>query len=158
MTPIEVTPELFEIFLINVSVAILCGSVIGAERQLRAKPAGLRVCVLVVLTTAFFVTIGIEIAGEGGDVGRVLSSVITGVGFLGAGVIFRGSEQVSGITTATLIWALAAIGATIGFGYPGVAVVATLIVMGALALIDFAEHLFPPLRRKPEPRTGHSGR
>ena len=154
MTPAEVPPEFIQIFVVNVAVAILCGGMIGLERQLRGKPAGLRVCILVVLTTAFFVTIAREIEPDGQGHIRVLSSITTGVGFLGAGVIFRGGAQVSGITTATLIWGLAAVGCTIGFGYPGVAIIAILTVIGVLGLIDLAEHIFPKLHKtleaKPE--------
>ena len=79
---------------------------------------------------------------------RVLAGVVTGVGFLGAGVIFRGAGKVSGITTATLIWALAAIGCTIGFGFPWIAISATIFIMIVLGLVDVAEHLFPRLRRE----------
>ncbi len=145
MNPAEVPPEFIQAFAVNVAVAVLCGGMIGLERQLRGKPAGLRVCILVVLTTSFFVTIAKEIDPGGQGHIRVLSSIITGVGFLGAGVIFRGGAQVSGITTATLIWGLAAVGTTIGFGYPGVALVAIFVVIGVLGLIDIAERYFPRL-------------
>ncbi|MDJ0994943.1 MAG: MgtC/SapB family protein [Dinoroseobacter sp.] len=143
---VEVTPELFQEFVVNVTVAILCGGLIGLERQLRGKPAGLRVCILVVLTTALFVTLAAELAVSASDQLRVMASVISGVGFLGAGVIFSRGARVSGITTATLIWMLAAVGCTIGFGYPYVAALATIIVMSVLALIDVAEALVPRLK------------
>ena len=146
------TDEFFQIFVVNVAVAVLCGGMIGLERQLRGKPAGLRVCIIVVLTTAFFVTIGVRITPEGTDPTRVLASVITGVGFLGAGVIFSQGGRIQGITTASLIWALASIGVTIGFGFPGVAIVATLIVISALVIVDWAEWQFPRLRREYEPK------
>lgn len=147
MDPADITPELFQVFIINVSVAILCGGAIGLERQLRQKPAGLRVCILVVMTTAFFITIAQELGSDTSGTLRVLSSIITGVGFLGAGVIFSQGGRVQGITTASLIWALAAVGVTIGLGYPGTALSATFVVMGVLALVDWVEWMFPRLAR-----------
>ncbi len=101
--PNEITDELFQIFVTNVVVAVICGGMIGLERQLSGEPAGLRVCIVVVLTTAFFITIGKHVTHEGSDATRVLSAVITGVGFLGAGVIFSQGGRIQGITTASLI-------------------------------------------------------
>lgn len=150
MTELDlVTPSFLHQFFVNVSAAALCGSLIGAERQLRGKPAGLRVCILVVFTSAFFITVAREIAPD--DAVRVLSSLVTGVGFLGGGVIFSQGGKISGITTATLIWALAAIGATIGFGFPLAALIATIVVIGALAMVDFLEYKFPKLKKEHEP-------
>jgi hypothetical protein len=72
----------------------------------------------VVLTTALFVTLGKSSTQAVGDPSRVVTGIVTGVDFLGAGVIFSQGGRAQGITTAALIWALAAIGVTIGFGYP----------------------------------------
>lgn len=146
----EITPaEFFQAFIVHVAVAIACGGVIGAERQLRGKNVGLRVCILIVLTSAFFVTIAMEVGGPE-EATRVLASLVTGVGFLGAGVIFSQGGKVQGITTATLIWALAAIGAVIGFGHPWTAAAATITVVGVMVLVDAIEAKFPELRREHE--------
>lgn len=153
MTPDIDPQEFFSVVAMNVSIAILCGGTIGLERQLRSKAVGLRVCMLVVLITSFFVTIGVEMSEDAGGALRVLSSVITGIGFLGAGVILSQGGKVQGITTATLIWALAGVGAVIGFGYGWVAILATLVVMGVLGLSDLLEYLFPALRRGSEDHT-----
>lgn len=153
MTPDIDPQEFFSVVAMNVSIAILCGGTIGLERQLRSKAVGLRVCMLVVLITSFFVTIGVEMSDDTGGALRVLSSVITGIGFLGAGVILSQGGKVQGITTATLIWALAGVGAVIGFGYGWVAILATLVVMGVLGLSDLLEYLFPALRRGSEDHT-----
>ena len=88
--------DFFQLFVVNVAVAFACGGAIGLERQIRGKPAGLRVCLIVVLTSAFFITIGREVTPEGGDPTRVLAAVITGVGFLGAGLIFSQGGKVRG--------------------------------------------------------------
>ncbi len=135
---------------LNILAAILCGGMIGAERQLRGKRVGLRVCMLITITASFYVTMAVEIAPDNGS--RVLASIISGIGFLGAGVIFAQDGRVSGITTATLIWALAAIGACIGFGYPVAAIVATLVIMGILGLVDFLETTFDRLSKEHDPK------
>ena len=100
------------------------------------------------LTTALFVTLGDAATDSAGDPSRVVAGIVTGVGFLGGGVIFAHGRRIQGVTTASLIWALAAIGVTIGYGYPVTAIVTTSIVLGVLTLIDWAERRFPRLRRE----------
>ena len=134
--------------MLDVLLAMICGGVIGLERQLRGKPAGLRTCIIIVLTTSLFVTLGVSATEGAGDPSRVITGIVTGVGFLGAGVIFSQGGRVQGITTAALIWTLAAIGITIGFGYPITAMITTALIMGIILLIDLAERQFPQLRRK----------
>jgi putative Mg2+ transporter-C (MgtC) family protein len=134
---------MFNRMMVDILVAVLCGGAIGLERQLRRRPAGLRVCIIVTLTTALFVTLGQAAAAPGSDPVRIMSAIVTGVGFLGGGVIFSYSGRVQGLTTASLIWALAAIGMTIGLGYPVTAIVATVLFMLLLLLIDLAERRFP---------------
>jgi putative Mg2+ transporter-C (MgtC) family protein len=134
--------------MLDVLVALICGGAIGLERQLRGKSAGLRTCIIIVLTTSLFVTLGVSATEGAGDPSRVVTGIVTGVGFLGGGVIFSYGGQLQGITTAALIWTLAAIGVTIGFGYPITAITTTALIMGILFLIDFAERRFPQLRRK----------
>lgn len=148
MAPVDVQPELLGIFALKIGVAILCGGIIGLERQLLKKAAGLRVCILVVFTTAFFTSLATDYLTEENAIARIVASIITGVGFLGAGVIFRGGAHVSGITTASLIWALAAIGCTIGLGYPFVAIAVTVVIMLVLIFVDLVEYLFPGLQRE----------
>ncbi len=132
----------------DVVTAILCGGAIGLERQLLGKPAGMRTCIVIVLTTALFVTLGEYATNGNGDPSRVVTGIVTGVGFLGGGVIYSQGGRLQGITTASLIWALAAIGVTIGYGYPITAVITTAIIMIVLKLIGLAERRFPRLRRE----------
>lgn len=113
----------------EVLVAVLCGAILGVERQIQGKPAGLRTCILIVLGTAIFVRLGLLIEGPGADPTRVLGQVVTGIGFLGAGVMFSRGHTVKGVTTAAVIWVLAAIGAMIGSGYHWAAVTVTLITL-----------------------------
>ena len=146
------TPEFFKIFLIHSATAILCGGVIGFDRQVRGRPAGLRTCIIVVLTSAFFVTMSHEFTPEPRDPSRILAALVSGVSFLGAGVIFSQGGRVQGITTASLIWTLAAIGAVIGLGEPIVAVAATVVIIVVLGSVDWAESKFARLRKEYDPK------
>jgi putative Mg2+ transporter-C (MgtC) family protein len=118
---------------------VLCGIMIGLERQLRGKPLDVRTAVLICLGTHVFIRLGVVHASLTSDPTRVLGQVVTGIGFLGAGVILTRGHQVVGLTTASVIWVLAAIGATIGFGnYPGAIALAlvTVLVMNILELLE----------------------
>ncbi|TFH41023.1 MAG: MgtC/SapB family protein [Lysobacterales bacterium] len=112
-----------------IGVAILCGGIVGLERQFRGKPAGVRTSILVCLGTAVFIHLGTALSGDATDPTRVLGQLVTGIGFLGAGVMFSRRGIVTGVTTAAVIWVLAAIGAAIGLGrYVGALALAVVIV------------------------------
>lgn len=117
-----------------IGVAVLCGGIVGLERQVRGKPAGVRTSILVCLGTAIFVSLGSTIENGASDPTRVLGQLVTGIGFLGAGVMFSNQGVVSGVTTAAVIWLLAAIGAAVGLGHfrgaSALAVVAVAILVG----------------------------
>lgn len=135
----QVTEHLF--------VAMICGSLIGLERQLRGKSVGIRPCVIVVLTVSFIVDLGSETTLAAGDPSRVIAAVVTGVGFLGAGVILAQGLRIRGITTASLIWALSAIGIAIGLGFAWSAFAFTVTIMAVMLMTDLAELAIPALRR-----------
>ena len=121
---------------------------------MRRRPAGLRVCIIVTLTTALFVTLGDVATADGGDPGRIMAGIVTGIGFLGGGVICPEGGRVSGITTASLIWALAAIGMTIGLGYPVTAIITTFVFLTLIVVIGWAERRFTWLK----PEAEHEGK
>jgi len=100
-----------------VLVAVVCGIIVGNERQHREKPAGIRTLTLVCLGSAVFTMLSFAFTTTTGDSGRVAAQIVTGIGFLGAGVILHGRHVISGMTTAALIWMTAAIGMTVGAGY-----------------------------------------
>ncbi len=103
-------------FWIMIVTATLCGTAVGMERQIRGKPAGVRTSILICLGTAVFISTGLAFANSPYvDKTRILGQVITGIGFLGAGVILTRGKDVMGITSASVIWMLAAIGSMIGF-------------------------------------------
>lgn len=100
-------------------VAATCGAIVGVEREKREKPAGLRTLVLVCLGSATFTMVSYAFTSNTGDSGRVAAQVVTGIGFLGAGAILHGVGFVTGMTTATTIWATAATGMVVGTGHAG---------------------------------------
>lgn len=100
-----------------VLVSVVCGGIIGGERERREKPAGLRTLMLVCLGSALFTLTGYAFTSSTGDSGRVAAQIVTGIGFLGAGVIMHGKNTISGTTTAATIWVTAAIGMLTASGY-----------------------------------------
>jgi putative Mg2+ transporter-C (MgtC) family protein len=103
--------------------SIVAGAVIGSERERQEKPAGMRTLILVSLGAAIFTMSSFAFVTTTGDSGRVAAQIVTGIGFLGAGVILHSRRTVVGVTTAATIWVTAAIGLTAGAGYaiPGLA-------------------------------------
>lgn len=136
------------VFWNTIGVAVLCGAIIGIERQLRGKPAGVRTSCLICLGTAIFIHLGAGITdGGNADPSRVLGQLVTGVGFLGGGVILAREGVVTGVTTAAVIWVLAAIGATIGYGhFPG-AIVLSIVTVAILTGVEMLEAGTKKLRR-----------
>jgi putative Mg2+ transporter-C (MgtC) family protein len=105
-------------FVIRILVAMGAGMIIGLERQFHQKRAGLRTHTLVAIGSAVFVLTSFKVSGEtGGDATRIIGQVVTGIGFLGAGVILRQGLSVHGLTTAATIWCSSAAGCLAASGY-----------------------------------------
>lgn len=104
-------------FLMPLATAVLCGGMIGIERQIRGKPIGIRTSILICLGTEIFIRLGAGLTDPSADPTRVLGQVVTGVGFLGAGVILARGESITGVTSAAVVWVLAAIGSAIGLDH-----------------------------------------
>jgi len=130
-----------------VALSILCGAIIGLERQVRGKPAGMRTSILVCLGTATFIHLGSQFGGPGTDQTRVLGQVITGIGFLGAGVMFAREGTVLGVTTAAVIWMLAGIGAAIGMGQYHLGLGLAVTAVAVLITCEWLEKTFAALTR-----------
>ena len=136
-------------------LAAICGGLIGWQRDRRQYVAGLRTMALVAIGASLFTGVN-ETVG----VDRVAANIVVGVGFLGAGIIFREGGTVRGITTAATVWAVAAIGVAIGVELYLVALVATPLVFLILEMRPLSEYLSgqrkePPL---PEALLGGGGR
>jgi uncharacterized membrane protein YhiD involved in acid resistance len=113
----------------RLALAALLGGIVGLDRELRNYPAGLRTLTLVTVGATLFT----EVSRLAGDDGRIAAQVVTGIGFLGAGVIFQHGVEVKGLTTAATIWAVAAVGLAVGRELYIVAPVATL---GILLILE----------------------
>ncbi len=131
------------IFLTRLSIAVLLGALIGLERQWRQKSAGLRTNTLVSTGSAAFTLISIAITSSNeevyiGDATRIIGQIVTGIGFLGGGVILRDGLNVQGLNTAATIWCSAAVGALAGIGMYSFAFITAL-------TITLTHMLFRPL-------------
>ena len=137
--------------LAPIAVAALLGAAIGAEREWRRHPGGLRSCPLVAAAACLFARIAITYGG--GSPGAALGAIATGIGFLGAGVILRHGAQVRGLSTAATFWAVAAIGTAAGVREYGQAVGLTAVVFFAhvalRSLSGWIERVAPPEDKGP---------
>jgi putative Mg2+ transporter-C (MgtC) family protein len=142
--------------LVRLLVAVVLGAAVGVEREVNDQPAGLRTHIAVCLGAAIFgivSTLGFDefvvtdrnSTNVNVDVTRVASQVVVGIGFLGAGVIFRTKESVKNLTTAASMWVTCAIGLTVGVGDLATAAAATLVLVAVLAALLPLRNL---LRRK----------
>lgn len=123
--------------VLRLCIASLLGGLIGYERELRGKSAGLRTHMLVAMGAALFILVPQQAGASAADVSRILQGLIAGVGFLGAGAIMIGQqkENETGLTTAATVWICAAIGITAGIGSEMTAVLSTMLTIVILAAI-----------------------
>lgn len=129
-------------YLVRIVVACLCGGLVGLERTKRLKEAGIRTHIIVALGATLIMVVSkygfTDVIGA--DASRIASNVITGISFLGAGVIFVRGGSVKGLTTAAGIWATAAIGLALGAGMYTVGVLCTVLII----VLQFSLHKFLP--------------
>lgn len=118
MDIVNVISDQWEVLdLIKAVSSLLVGMMLGAERELKDKAAGFRTITLICLGSTLFTVLSYKLGGgESEDATRIASYVVSGIGFLGAGVIFKDGFSINGLTTASIIWIAAAIGMSIGFG------------------------------------------
>lgn len=125
--------------VIRLAVSIAIGGLIGLERELEHKPAGLRTIILVCLGSTIFMLIGLELGLVSSEMGRIVAGVVTGIGFLGAGAIIRARGEVYGLTTAATIWLSSGLGLAIGIGYYILAVIASVFILVVLRILGIVE-------------------
>ena len=135
--------------LLKLGLAVLLGGVIGLEREISGKPAGLRTNILICVGAALLTDVSIRIVGGpgGGDPSRLAAQIITGIGFIGAGTIMHASGTITGLTSAATIWVVCAIGITVGAGFFLEAVGAGLVVALVLSGLGTVEHRLRRARR-----------
>ena len=119
--------------------ALLCATIIGLERQINGKPIGVRTSALIVLGTYIFMTSAIHVSNSMSDPSRIIGQVITGIGFLGAGVMLARDGLVLGVTSAATIWSLASLGVCISIGYHFSAIKLSIVVVTILVGVDWLE-------------------
>ena len=129
-----------------IGTSLLCGSIVGMERQLRGKPVGIRTSSLITLGTYLFIAASLYVSRNFAgaekvvtDPSRIIGQVITGIGFLGAGVMLARDGFVLGVTSAATIWVLAAIGVVVAIGFHLVAIKLALVVIAVLVGVDVLE-------------------
>lgn len=133
--------------IIRLSLAVLCGIIVGAERSRVGKRAGMRTYALVALGAALFVVISLSVSMQYGslfsfDPLRVASQIVVGIGFLGAGVIFVERQMLTGLTTAAGMWVVAAIGMACGFGFFTIALYVTFLALFIFEILWYVENKF----------------
>lgn len=129
----HLTEHINQEFFLQIILVLCCSGLIGLERQVSHKPAGIRTSILITLGSMLFVKYSIfasqDLLAVNADPARVMGQVVTGIGFLGAGTIMTRDGLIGGLTTASTIWVQAAIGAVIALGYYVDAVIFSLVVI-----------------------------
>ncbi|MCI2394030.1 MgtC/SapB family protein [Aliiroseovarius sediminis] len=139
-----------ETFVLRCLVALGLGLVVGLDRELKHKPLGMRAYMLVCLGSAALCMVSLNIAEETGtedyvfDMSRIVSGVVGGIGFLGAGAIMsnRDDGKLRGVGSGSLIWVVGIIGIGVGFGYVTEAAITTLMAFGILAIVGWLRGRF----------------
>src|SRR5205814_6185479 len=127
-------------FPIRLILAALLGGVIGLEREMRDKPAGLRTNIMICVGSTLFMSLSTQVAKVlGGDPTRIAAQIISGIGFLGAGAVLHSHGFVLGLTTAATIWVVAGVGMALGSGMYWTAVFATAMSLVTLYFLSFVE-------------------
>ena len=127
--------------IIRLILSVIFGGLIGLERELVHRPAGIRTHMLVSLGSALFILITLETIPT--EIARIVAGIATGIGFLGAGTIFKAQNEVHGLTTAASIWAVAGVGMCVGLGLYFMTTVSVLLILVVLQLHrgDFLKRL-----------------
>ncbi len=130
--------------IIQIVAAFLAGGLLGLEREYYSKPAGFRTMILICVGSCLFTILSVSFAT---NPDRIAANIITGIGFIGAGVVFKADNNVRGITSAATIWMAASIGMCIGLQYYVLAMVVVLMVLGVLILLTKLEEAFDNLHQ-----------
>jgi putative Mg2+ transporter-C (MgtC) family protein len=125
--------------ILKLLLAIVWGGIVGAEREYRSKSAGFRTMIMISIGSCLFTILSFFIGGMSNP-DRIAANIVTGIGFLGAGVIFRSATKVNGITTSATIWAVAAVGMGIGAGHYFASGTACILILLVLAVLPYVEN------------------
>lgn len=138
--------------ILRIAAAAALGGLVGFEREISDQPAGFRTHILVSLGAALFTLVGAYTFDEpGADPTRVAAQIATGIGFIGAGVIFQRGTDIKGLTTAASLWVTAAVGTAAGFGYWDAAIAAAVTTVVSLYVLKrVGRTFFPRIRAEQE--------
>lgn len=134
------------IFFWQAALSIALGALLGWQRHQIGKSAGSRTFALVSFGSALFTILSVNVFSS--DPARIAAQILTGIGFIGAGTIIRKKNAVEGLTTAAGLWAVAAVGMAVGFGWYWQAIIATILMFAILAVVPKKKHLFKRLTRR----------
>ena len=126
--------------VIRIAAALVLGGLVGLEREVRDKPAGLQTIILICVGACIFTIVSQVVGGPDAQHTRIAAQIVSGIGFLGAGAILRDRVSVIGLTTAATIWAVAAVGMAVGFGHYALGLVGTGGILVALLVLDVVEN------------------
>ncbi len=134
------------IILLRIVISTILGGLVGIEREIHGRAAGLRTHILVCMGSTLFMITSVMVSAKYGAAGasdpsRIAAGVVTGIGFLGAGAIIRYGSSIKGLTTAASIWAVSAIGLAVGAGIYEAAVITTIVVLAVLILSRWEERM-----------------
>ena len=134
---------------LSLCVALVLGAIIGMERELSDKAAGLRTNILICVGSCLFMIVSKNFTGvQDADPTRIAAQIVTGIGFIGAGAIMHQGEQVSGLTTAATIWVVAAIGMAVGVGDYSIGAFTTVVTLLVQVLFPRLDAYVDELRQR----------
>lgn len=158
--PTHYIPEIEVLFFLlpKVGVALLIGTLIGIEREYRGKLAGIKTNALICAASALFTGVALLMTEYGtatstspsADVTRIVAQIVSGIGFIGAGAIFKSASKVQGLTTAAVIWMAAALGILVGYGIFLSSIVITILLIAFLSIVAQLERRFFRIHFEPE--------
>lgn len=132
---------------LKIIFSLLLGAIIGLEREYRSKAAGFRTITLISIGSTLFTVVSIKL-GAPDNADRIASCIITGIGFIGAGVVFKDGFSISGLTTASAIWATAALGMAVGIGDYKLAAEGLIAVLIVLSLFEYIQNWIDHFHQK----------
>jgi putative Mg2+ transporter-C (MgtC) family protein len=138
--------------VLSIVLAVILGAVVGLEREIRGKAAGLRTNVLICLGAAVFTIISERMSGDKDSITRIAAQIVTGVGFLGAGAVIQDRGGIHGLTTAATIWLVASVGMACGARLYPLAVISTLIAIVVLVGLVWLEKPLGRFRENRKPQ------
>ena len=143
-------------FIFRLLAAVAAGGAVGLERQINNKSAGLRTNTLVALGACVYVLINVILTKSGADPTRIIAQIVTGIGFLGAGVILHRGVNVQGLTTAATIWCSAALGSLAGLGLYLELLISTVLIIFVNTTFKKADKWFMGDKKKKAENNDHS--